>query len=178
MARLSSEVVFQGRVFRVDRDRVKLPHGPEAVLDVVRHAPSAILVPMPDPDHVVLIRQYRYPIDRDVWELPAGTLDPGETPEEAAARECHEEIGLVPSKIRRLGSMFPTPGYCDEEMFFFKLTDLRQPDTAAALDPDESIHPRVFTLEEAWAMVRRGEVVDMKSVVGLLLVQPGFSDPS
>jgi ADP-ribose pyrophosphatase len=158
-------------VFRVDRDRVKLPHGPEATLDVVRHAPSAILVPMPDPDHVVLIRQYRYPIDRELWELPAGTLDPGETPEQAAARECHEEIGLVPTEVTRLASMFPTPGYCDEEMFFFRLTGLKTPDTAAALDPDESIEPRVVALDEAWAMVRRGEIVDMKTVVALMLVK-------
>ena len=173
MAKLSSETVFNGRVFRVDRDRVKLPHGPEATLDVVRHAPSAILVPRPDPDHVVLIRQYRYPIDREVWEVPAGTLDPGETPEQAAVRECHEEIGLVPARVTRLASMFPTPGYCDEEMFFFELGDLREPAAPATLDPDESIHPRVFSLDEAWAMVRRGEIVDMKSVVGLMLVRAG-----
>jgi len=173
VAKLSSETVFNGRVFRVDRDRVKLPHGPEATLDVVRHAPSAILVPRPDPDHVVLIRQYRYPIDREVWEVPAGTLDPGETPEQAAVRECHEEIGLVPARVTRLASMFPTPGYCDEEMFFFELGDLREPEAPATLDPDESIHPRVFSLDEAWAMVRRGEIVDMKSVVGLMLVRAG-----
>jgi len=166
---IASRTVFEGRVFRVDQDRVRLPHGREATLDVVRHPPSAILVPMPDPDHVVLIRQYRYPVDRYLWELPAGTLDPGETPEEAAARECHEEIGLVPERVERLGSMYPTPGYCDEEMVFFRLTGLRQPTAPAALDPDEVIEPRVFTLAEARDMVRRGEIVDMKSAMGLML---------
>ena len=170
MTRLSSETVFRGRVFRVDRDRVRLPHGPEATLDVVRHSAAAILVPMPDPHHVVLVRQYRYPVDRELWELPAGSVDPGETPEQAAVRECHEEIGLVPEHVVRLGSMFPTPGYCDEEMIFFKLTGLSRPALAAAGDPDEAIEPHVVELDEAWAMVRRGEIVDMKSAVGLMWV--------
>jgi ADP-ribose pyrophosphatase len=128
---------------------------------------------MPDTDHVILIRQYRYAVDRYLWELPAGTLDPGEPPEEAAARECHEEIGLVPGRVERLGAMYPTPGYCDEEMVFFRLTDLREPATAADLDPDEAIEPRVVTLAEAHAMVRRGEIVDMKSVVALMLAASG-----
>ena len=161
--------VFEGRVFSVARDRVRLPHGREATLDVVRHAASAVLLPMVDDQHVVLIRQYRYPVDRVLWELPAGTLDPGESPEVAAARECHEEIGLVPSRVERIGAFFPTPGYCDEEMFFFRLTGLRTPAAPAALDPDEDIEPRVFTLAEARDMVRRGEIVDMKSAMGLML---------
>jgi len=162
--------VFEGRVFSVARDRVRLPHGREATLDVVRHAASAVLLPMVDDQHVVLIRQYRYPVDRVLWELPAGTLDPGESPEVAAARECHEEIGLVPSRVERIGAFFPTPGYCDEEMFFFRLSGLRQPATEAHQDPDEHIEPRTFPLDEARAMVRRGEILDMKTVVGLALV--------
>ena len=162
--------VFEGRVFSVARDRVRLPHGREATLDVVRHAASAVLLPMVDDRHVVLIRQYRYPVDRVLWELPAGTLDPGESPEAAAARECHEEIGLVPSHVERIGAFFPTPGYCDEEMFFFRLSGLHQPATRAHQDPDEHIEPRTFPLDEARAMVRRGEILDMKTVVGLALV--------
>jgi ADP-ribose pyrophosphatase len=166
---IASRTVFEGRVFHVDEDRVRLPNGREVTLQVVRHAAAAILVPMPDPDHVVLIRQYRYPVARYLWELPAGTVDAGETPEQAAARECHEEIGLVPQHVERLASMYPTPGYCDEEMVFFRLTGLREPAWPAALDPDEDIEPRVFTLAEARDMVRRGEIVDMKSAMGLVL---------
>jgi ADP-ribose pyrophosphatase len=173
---IASRTVFEGRVFHVDEDRVRLPHGRELTLHVVRHAPAAILVPMPDPGHVVLIRQYRYAVDRYLWELPAGTVDPGETPAQAAARECHEEIGLVPESVEPLGSMYPTPGYCDEEMYFFRLTGLRQPAAPAALDPDEDIEPRVFTLAEAHAMVRRGEIVDMKSAMGLVLAAGGRID--
>ena len=96
---LSSEKVFEGRVFDVQRDRVRMPNGREVVTDVVRHAPSVVIVPIPEPGHVILIRQYRYAVRRFLWELPAGSVDPGEEPEAAARRECHEEIGQVPDTI-------------------------------------------------------------------------------
>jgi ADP-ribose pyrophosphatase len=166
----SSRSPFAGRIFSIHVDRVVMPHGREIDLEVVRHAQSAVLVPMPDPTHVVMVRQYRYPVDQWLWELPAGTLDPGETPEEAARRECHEEVGLVPSEVSRLGAFLATPGYCDEEMFFFKLTGLQKPDREAEPDPDEQLEPRVFSLEEARAMVRRGEIVDLKTALALTLV--------
>lgn len=168
--RLSSTVAFSGRIFRVEIDRVRLPHGREATMEVVRHSASVVLVPMPDADHVILIRQYRYPVDAWLWELPAGTLEPGEALEAAAVRECHEEIALVPSMVERLGSVLPTPGYCDEEMVIFKLTGLSEPTTDAAVDPDEVIEPKTVSLDEARAMVKRGEIVDMKTVVALALV--------
>ena len=171
MAVRSSRTAFAGRVMRIDVDRVVLPHGREADMEVVRHPPSVVLVPMPDPGHVVLIRQYRYPVDQWLWELPAGTLDPGEEAEAAARRECHEEIGLLPTSAEPLGRFLPTPGYCDEAMFFFKLTGLYQPEQPAEPDPDECIEPKVVTLDEARAMVRRGEIVDMKSAFALTLVQ-------
>jgi ADP-ribose diphosphatase len=167
---LSSSPAFQGCIFRVDVDRVRLPHGVEATLEVVRHRGSVVLLPMPDADHVILVRQYRYAVDRWVWELPAGSLDPGEAAADAARRECHEEIGLVPGSIDRLGTLLPTPGYCDEAMTFFRLTDLRTPETAATHDADEHLEPRTYALSELGAMIARGEIVDMKTVAGLALL--------
>jgi ADP-ribose pyrophosphatase len=165
--RLSTERIFDGKVFDVDRDRVRMPNGREVTVDVIRHPPAAIIAPVPEPGHVILIRQYRYAINRWLWELPAGSVDEGETPEQAARRECHEEIGQVPDTIVRLGAMFPTPGYCDEEMFFFRLSGLGEPAEEAAVDEDEDIEAKVFTVREAREMVRSGEIVDMKTVVGL-----------
>lgn len=164
---LSSERGFDGKVFDVFRDRVRMPNGREVTVDVVRHARSVVLLPVPQPGHVILIRQYRYAVNRWLWELPAGSVDHGEEPEAAARRECHEEIGQVPETIVRLGSLFPTPGYCDEEMIFFRLSSLSTPTDAAELDEDEDIEPRTFTIPEAREMVRRGEIVDMKTVAGL-----------
>ena len=168
--RLSHERVYEGKVFDVDRDRVRMPNGREVTVDIVRHSKSVVLIPVPEAGHVTLIRQYRYAVNRFLWELPAGSVDPGETPEQAARRECHEEIGQVPETIVRMAAMHPTPGYCDEEMVFFKLSGFSVPDRKAEVDEDEDIEVQVFELREARDMVRRGEITDMKTVLGLTLI--------
>src|SRR4026207_411763 len=94
--RLSHDRVFDGKVFDVDRDKVRMPNGREVTVDVVRHPKSVVLIPVPEPGRVILIRQYRYAVNTFLWELPAGSVDKGESPEQAARRECHEEIGQVP----------------------------------------------------------------------------------
>src|SRR4051812_19373572 len=162
--RLEHERVYEGKVFDVDRDKVRMPNGRTVTVDVVRHPKSVVLIPIPEPGHVVLIRQYRYAVNAFLWELPAGSVDEGESPEQAARRECHEEIGKVPATIVRLGSMYPTPGYCDEEMVFFRLSNLEEPTETAAMDEDEDIEVRTFELREARDMIRRGEISDMKTV--------------
>ena len=167
---LSTERIFDGKVFHLERDQVRMPNGREVTVDIVRHPRSVVLLPVPSPKEIILIRQYRYAVNRYLWELPAGSVDEGETAEEAARRECHEEIGQVPETIVRLGALFPTPGYCDEEMLFFRLSGLTTPPEAAAMDEDEDIEPRTFALAEARDMVRRGEIVDMKTVAGLALI--------
>lgn len=168
--RIAHERVLEGRVFDVDRDRVRLPHGREVTLDVVRHPRSVVLLPVPEPGHIILIRQYRYPVNRWLWELPAGSVDEGEEPEQAARRECHEEIGLVPATVVRLAALYPTPGYCDEQMIFFRVSGLAAGETAAAVDEDEDIEARTFALREARDMVRNGEIVDMKTIAALTMI--------
>lgn len=167
---LDRQRLFDGKVFDVERNRVRLPNGREVTLDVVRHPASVVIVPVPEPGHVILIRQFRYPVQRWLWEFPAGTTDEGETPEAAARRECHEEIALVPDTLVRLAAFYPTPGYCDEEMVFFRASGLNRTDEQAAVDEDEDIEPKTFTTAEAREMVRRGEIIDMKTVVGLGLI--------
>ena len=168
--RLSSERVFKGKVFSVDRDKVRMPNGREVTVEVVRHSRSVVLIPVPEPGKVILIRQYRYAVNACLWELPAGSVDEGESPEAAATRECHEEIGLVPSTVVRLSAMYPTPGYCDEEMVFFRLSGLETTEEQAHVDEDEDIEAKTFELREARDMVRRGEITDMKTLVGLTLI--------
>jgi ADP-ribose pyrophosphatase len=89
---ISHERVFSGKVFDVDRDRVRMRNGREVTVEVVRHPKSVVLLPIPEPGHIILIRQYRYPVNRWLWELPAGSVDEGEEPDAAAVRECHEDI--------------------------------------------------------------------------------------
>ena len=167
---LSSDRMFSGKVFDVDRDHVRMPSGRAVTVDVVKHPRSVVLLPVPEPGQIVLVRQYRYAINRWLWEAPAGSVDEGEEPDAAARRECHEEIGLVPETIVRIAALFPTPGYCNEEMVFYRLSSLVTPTEAAAVDEDEDIEAKTFTLAEAREMVRRGEIVDMKTIVGLGLL--------
>ena len=165
-------LIYEGRVLKLEIDRVELATGHTVVMEIVRHPGSVVLLPMPSPDRVILVRQYRYTIDRWIWELPAGSLKRGEDPALAAARECEEEIGLVPRSVRRMRSFYPTPGFCDEEMIFFRCTDLQQPqaDSIVKRDEDEELEPRTFAIEEARRLVVEGEIVDLKTAVGLTLV--------
>lgn len=171
MSQIDSTPVFEGRVFTVTKDRVRMPHGVETTLDVVRHRGSVVLIPMPDTDSVILVRQYRHAIGRHVWELPAGSLDPGEAADAAALRECHEEIGLLATDAERIASLYPSPGYTTEVMHFYRLTGLHAPGHDAEQDEDEHLEPRTFTLGEMREAVARGEIVDMKTVAALQLLE-------
>jgi 8-oxo-dGTP pyrophosphatase MutT (NUDIX family) len=165
------KVVYKGPVFSVEVERVRLPNGHEMEVATVRHPPSVVLIPVDDDGRVVLIKQYRPSVGQELWELPAGSLDPGESPEHAAARECEEEIGLAPSKVERLCDLYPTPGYCDERMIYFRVSGLHSPppDSPHRPDEDEDIHPQAFSIAEAKAMIARGEIIDLKSAFGLTL---------
>ena len=165
-------IVYKSRVFQVEETRVRFPDGRERDIAVVRHAPVVVLIPLPAPGQVTLIRQYRASIARETWELPAGGVERGETEQEAARRECEEEIALVPHALERLGAWFPSPGFCDEHMIFFRATDLRPPapDSPHKPDEDENIKVRVVTVDEARAMAGRGEIVDLKTAYGLTLI--------
>jgi ADP-ribose pyrophosphatase len=167
---LEERTAFEGRVFTVHADLVRLPNGRDVQMDVIRHAPSVVLVPMPDPEHVILIRQYRYPVNAWLWEVPAGSIDPGEDVEAAVRRECHEEIGQWPDAVTRLGTFLPTPGICDEVMSLYKVTGLRVPEHKAEADADEMIVPHTVTLAQAKAMVALGEIPDMKTAVALMMI--------
>jgi ADP-ribose pyrophosphatase len=164
--------VYEGRIFNLDVDRVALPSGHIVDMEIVRHPGSVVILPMPSSDEIILIRQYRYTIDKWIWEVPAGSLKPGEDPERAAARECEEEIGLAPRRVERLRSFYPTPGFCNEEMIFFRCSELGAPasDSTAQKDEDEELEPKTFRVDVARAMVTRGEIVDLKTAVALTLV--------
>jgi ADP-ribose pyrophosphatase len=165
-------IVFKGRVFAVEVERRRFPNGQEHDVAIVRHNPSVVLIPIQDDGRVVLIRQYRASLDRMIWEVPAGRVDDGEQPDAAAARECEEEIGLVPGTIERIRGLYPTPGFCDEELIFYRVSNLRPPppDSSHKPDEDEDIESMAVTLDEARAMVERGEIIDLKTAYGLSLV--------
>jgi ADP-ribose pyrophosphatase len=168
-----SRTVFEGRIFTLNVESITLPRGDRLEAEILHHPGSVVLIPVTDHGDIVLVRQYRHPIGRSVWELPAGSLKPGEEPQAAAVRECHEEIGLIPSALEHLGGFFPTPGYSDEKMMFYRATGLRQPtefDPRAVQDEDEDIEAKAFPLNAIREMIASGEMVDLKAVAALTLI--------
>jgi ADP-ribose pyrophosphatase len=159
--------VHSGKVVDLDVDEVVEPGGIRGTREVVRQRGSVAALPVLDDGRVVLVRQYRYAVDAVVWELPAGRRDAGETPEEGARRELEEEVGLRAGALEPLLAFWTTPGFCDEVMHLFRATVLES--VPARPEADESIEQAAFTLEEAMAMVRRGEIREGKTLVALLL---------
>ena len=164
--------VFEGRVFSVDVERRRFPNGTEHEVEIVRHAASVVLIPFEADGRVVIVKQYRAPLDREIWEFPAGRLNEGEPAENAARRECEEEIGRVPHRLEHLCGLYAAPGFCDEELIFFRATNLQPPapDSPHKPDEDEDITTRAVSVAEARAMLQRGEIVDLKTAYALTLI--------
>jgi ADP-ribose pyrophosphatase len=164
---LARRRVYDGKVLALDVDEVEEPGGVRAAREVVRHRGSVAALPVRDDGRIVLVRQYRYAVNAAVWELPAGRLDPGEDPTAGARRELEEETGLRAGSLERICVFYTTPGFCDEVMHLFRATDLL--DVEARPEADERIETRSFSLDEARAMIRSGEVREGKTLVALLL---------
>ncbi len=166
--KISSNNVYTGKVLTFNVDKVSLPSGREATRELVIHNGGVTIIAQPDPNKVVLVRQFRYPIGKMFWEIPAGRLDTNEEPLLAAKRELKEETGYLANKWESLGIVYPAPGYCSEVLYYFKALDLI--DDEPEPDPDENIEAKVMDLKQAWAMVKDGEIRDGKTIAALSLV--------
>jgi len=161
-----SETVFQGRIVDVHRDKVLLPDGRTATMEVVKSSDATAVVAITTDKTVLLINQFRYAVGGMLLEIPAGKLEPGESPEDCARRELEEETGYRPETLRRLASFYTSPGFCTEEIHLFLAGDLTR--YQQNLDQDEFIEVVNMPLDEALAKVDRGEITDAKTIVGLL----------
>ncbi|HVA94087.1 MAG TPA: NUDIX hydrolase [Candidatus Dormibacteraeota bacterium] len=163
---LKSKVLYQGKVFRLQRDTVMEPGGVRAERDVIVHPGSVVVLPIFNDGRVLLIRQYRHSVGEFLWELVAGRKEPGETPVAGARRELIEETGYRARRMRKLMRVVPTPGFVNEWMWIFAAEGLAA--GAAQPEEDEKITPRIFTLKQAESMIERGTLRDAKSICGLL----------
>ena len=164
-----TRTLYQGRVFTLHKENVTLGNGNTTELDVIHHPGAAAMVPLTADDQVILLRQYRHAIQRDIWEIPAGTLEPGEDHESCARREVEEETGYRAAKLLRLGQIIPVPGYSNETISLYLCTGLTQ--TEQNLDRDEQITVQSVPLNTALAMISSGEIQDAKTIAGLFMTR-------
>ncbi|HEY6564249.1 MAG TPA: NUDIX hydrolase [Pirellulaceae bacterium] len=164
-----TSTLFAGPIFRVDRLRYRASDGGVRVRDVVRHPGSVVIVPIVDPGHVCLIRNYRCAVEQTLWELPAGTREPHELPEETARRELQEETGYCAERWTRLHEFFPAPGILDERMSLFLAEGLTP--GPPRREPGEEIENVILSWSELRRMVHDREFTDAKTLLGLFLVQ-------
>ncbi len=167
---ISSELLLQGRSFKVRRDTLKTPDGRQTKLEIIEHGGSVVLIPVDEKGNVLFVRQYRHAAGCDLLELPAGTRNGDEPYEDCAAREIREETGMEAGSLQKVGEFYLAPGYSSEFMAVFLATDLRHNPLEA--DEDEFLQVEKFPIEEANRMFERGEVPDSKSLAAWLLAKP------
>jgi ADP-ribose pyrophosphatase len=167
---LNSQIMFRGRVFDVRRENVRYPDGRVVVTDIVAHSGAAAMLPVDDEGRALLVRQYRHATGGMLLEIPAGTLEEGEAPEACAQRELREEVGVGAGELIRLGEFFTAPGFSTEKMVLFLARDLTA--DQAEPDKDEVLSVERMPLDEVWAKVEAGEILDAKTLLALHMAGP------
>lgn len=163
---LSSKTVYRGNLLQVMEDEVRLPDGNRTRREYIRHPGAVVMVPFLDPQTVVLVRQFRYPLARHFLEIPAGKIDDGEEPLQTARRELREECGYQAGEWRHLTTLHPCIGYSDERIELFLARRLS--DVGHAPDDGEFIEVAPMSLSEALGRVRDGRITDVKTIIGLM----------
>jgi len=163
---ISSETVFTGRVFSVQREEVVEPDGLRATREFIAHPGSVVVMPVFPNGDLLMVRQYRHSAEQYMWELVAGRKEPGETPLAGAKRELLEETGYAAKRYTQMLNVFPTPGFVRERMWIFAAEGLLA--GQAQPEDDEHITARRYSLKQALALIGRGAIHDAKSVAGIL----------
>jgi ADP-ribose pyrophosphatase len=161
--------IHTGRVFELRKENITLPNGITLDIDIIRHPGASAIVPIAADGGVVLIRQYRHAVGGFIWEIPAGTLNKGESPLACARRELLEETGFSAQVFHKLGEIVPVPGYSDERIHLFMAKGLGP--AKQNLDRDELLDVHQVPFDEAMGMIRRGEILDGKTIAGLFLAE-------
>ncbi len=163
--RLSGETLFHGKVFSIERDDVLLPNGAKSTREVVRHPGGVAVLAVDEHEGIYLVRQFRYAAGRELLEIPAGRIEPGEDPAVAGRRELAEETGLRCAKFESLGMVLPTPGYDTERIYLYLASGLTQGDCCP--DDGEFVRAVYMPLNEAQSLVLSGGIDDAKTMAAL-----------
>jgi nudix-type nucleoside diphosphatase (YffH/AdpP family) len=167
---IKRDYIHRGKVFDFSISRFQSAEKGEVDIEIIHHNGGAGALPLFDDGTVALVRQWRYPLGRYTLEIAAGRIEPGQTPEEAAARELEEELGYRARTLKELGSFHIAPGYCEERIYVYLATGLEK--SQQNLDDDEEVEVVHMTFQEALACVNAGEIDDAKSIITLMLAAP------
>ncbi len=166
---IESKRIYDGRIISLRKDTLAMPDKTVVAREVVEHNGGVVIACQPEPGQVVLIKQYRYPLDKVLIELPAGRIEPGEDPFVCAKRELTEETGYKASSWQEVSRFYSTPGFCNEVLYLYKATDVTLENKC--LDIDEETEVLLLPLEEAWSRCCKGEIADAKTIAGLALLR-------
>lgn len=164
--KMSSELIYDGRIFKVSRDKALLENGKTADREVVHHSGGVTVIPVTDNNEILMVKQYRYPHEKVMLEIPAGKLEPGETHYDCGKRELLEETGCTCKNYEYVGEVVPTPAYLTEVIHMYIATGLEF--SEQKLDEDEFLEVEKVPLEKAVEMVMKGEITDSKTQIGIL----------
>jgi ADP-ribose pyrophosphatase len=159
-------MVYDGRAVRLRVDTVRMPSGRETMREIVEHSDCVAIIAVDDKDNVLLVNQFRKSVEKELLEIPAGGIEPGEDPEDCVRRELREETGFLPRKVERLGGFYSSPGYCTEYLHLYLATDL----VSSPLQAEDSENIRLgrVPLKQVPGLIASGAICDAKSIAGLL----------
>ena len=160
---LSSEMIYEGKIVKLEKQKVELPNGRISSREIVRHGEAVAILPIDQDGNLLLVEQFRKPIDKVILEIPAGLVEPGEEPAQAAARELEEECGVVAGKLEFVVKYYTTPGFSDEMIYLFRATDLKP--SQQNMDTDEFLNVVSMPVEEFKRRVLAKELIDGKTVL-------------
>lgn len=172
--KISSELVYEGKILNLRVDTVRLPNGNQSKREVVEYEGAVGIVALPSKSEILMVRQFRYPAGREFLEIPAGKIEPGEMPLDCAQRELKEETGATAAKWEKLYSFYSTPGFSTEKMHLFLATGLIFEEQQ--LDDDEFVEIKTVRFDKALQMIQEGTICDAKTIVGVLAVKDILSD--
>jgi len=163
---LFSQLIYDGRAVKLRVDTVQMPGGRQTTREIVEHADCVAIIAMDADDNVLLVNQFRKPVEKELLEIPAGGIEPGEDPVDCVCRELREETGYLPRKVERLGGFYSTPGYCTEYLHLYLATDLTLSPLHA--EDTESIELIRVPISQISSLITSGTICDAKSIAGLL----------
>lgn len=168
---ISSEIIYEGKILTVRRDKVETVSG-ESYREIIEHGGGAVIIGLTKSGKMLMVRQYRKAVERDVFEVPAGKIDPGEDPKETARRELEEETGYKSNDVKFLTKFYPSVGYDKEVLYLYIARDLVK--TQTHFDKDEAIEIEEWEIQDLYEMVMSGEIEDGKSIIAILMIHELF----